>query len=175
MEVCMPEPTDRSASASLPLPDAPNLDWLRKQAKRHLDELRQAQPEAKLADAQFGLAQQYGFSSWRALKAHVDSLTVDGQLFAAARSGDVAKLATLLDAQPDRQLPREKPYDHTLLHAAAQRGRTAVVEFLLARGTSALRRGMQERVIVWRSEEHTSELQSHSDLVCRLLLAKKKR
>src|SRR5438132_13587386 len=27
---------------------------------------------------------------------------------------------------------------------------------------------------VWRSEEHTSELQSHSDLVCRLLLVKKK-
>src|SRR5260221_2131769 len=27
---------------------------------------------------------------------------------------------------------------------------------------------------VSRSEEHTSELQSHSDLVCRLLLAKKK-
>src|SRR5438034_5839500 len=30
-------------------------------------------------------------------------------------------------------------------------------------------------VICWRrSEEHTSELQSHSDLVCRLLLEKKK-
>src|SRR5438034_8082617 len=28
---------------------------------------------------------------------------------------------------------------------------------------------------VERSEEHTSELQSHSDLVCRLLLEKKKR
>src|SRR5260221_2839312 len=27
---------------------------------------------------------------------------------------------------------------------------------------------------IWRSEEHTSELQSHSDLVCRLLLEKKK-
>src|SRR5260221_3668094 len=26
---------------------------------------------------------------------------------------------------------------------------------------------------MWRSEEHTSELQSHSDLVCRLLLEKK--
>ena len=26
----------------------------------------------------------------------------------------------------------------------------------------------------YRSEEHTSELQSHSDLVCRLLLEKKK-
>src|SRR5436190_9839880 len=31
------------------------------------------------------------------------------------------------------------------------------------------------RVHAERSEEHTSELQSHSDLVCRLLLEKKKR
>src|SRR5437588_8226301 len=30
------------------------------------------------------------------------------------------------------------------------------------------------RTRAWRSEEHTSELQSHSDLVCRLLLEKKK-
>src|SRR2546430_15146203 len=29
-------------------------------------------------------------------------------------------------------------------------------------------------VITWRSEEHTSELQSQSNLVCRLLLEKKK-
>src|SRR5260221_1816318 len=29
-------------------------------------------------------------------------------------------------------------------------------------------------VVMRRSEEHTSELQSHSDLVCRLLLEKKK-
>src|SRR5260221_9569442 len=32
----------------------------------------------------------------------------------------------------------------------------------------------QRHVAVVRSEEHTSELQSHSDLVCRLLLEKKK-
>src|SRR5436190_17380136 len=32
-----------------------------------------------------------------------------------------------------------------------------------------------EHVEVERSEEHTSELQSHSDLVCRLLLEKKKK
>src|SRR5437588_3693139 len=31
------------------------------------------------------------------------------------------------------------------------------------------------RVFIMRSEEHTSELQSHSDLVCRLLLEKKNR
>src|SRR5436190_13233517 len=30
------------------------------------------------------------------------------------------------------------------------------------------------RLLSMRSEEHTSELQSHSDLVCRLLLEKKK-
>src|SRR5206468_12781035 len=31
-----------------------------------------------------------------------------------------------------------------------------------------------DRAALWRSEEHTSELQSRSDLVCRLLLEKKK-
>src|SRR4030066_635227 len=29
--------------------------------------------------------------------------------------------------------------------------------------------------VTWRSEEHTSELQSHLNLVCRLLLGKKKK
>src|SRR5438034_8789172 len=38
---------------------------------------------------------------------------------------------------------------------------------------SQLSGGQQQRVAVARSEEHTSELQSHSDLVCRLLLEKK--
>src|SRR2546430_13605188 len=31
------------------------------------------------------------------------------------------------------------------------------------------------KIIIWRSEEHTSELQSQSNLVCRLLLEKKKK
>src|SRR5438034_7444640 len=34
--------------------------------------------------------------------------------------------------------------------------------------------GSAEAPVEGRSEEHTSELQSHSDLVCRLLLEKKK-
>src|SRR5947207_9737409 len=41
----------------------------------------------------------------------------------------------------------------------------------IARRYSAFRRRAEYR----RSEEHTSELQSHSDLVCRLLLEKKKK
>src|SRR5438034_4452817 len=35
--------------------------------------------------------------------------------------------------------------------------------------------GPATRPQAFRSEEHTSELQSHSDLVCRLLLEKKKK
>src|SRR5260221_10472091 len=35
--------------------------------------------------------------------------------------------------------------------------------------------GGQHAGTTYRSEEHTSELQSHSDLVCRLLLEKKKK
>src|SRR5438034_3892855 len=41
----------------------------------------------------------------------------------------------------------------------------------LARTTTRAQQVWQEA----RSEEHTSELQSHSDLVCRLLLEKKKK
>src|SRR5438034_3683786 len=42
-----------------------------------------------------------------------------------------------------------------------------------ARGHAFARRRQPRRY--QRSEEHTSELQSHSDLVCRLLLEKKKK
>ena len=121
----------------MPLPDSPNLDWLRKQAKRHLNELRKANPAARLTDAQFDVARQYGFSSWRALKAHIDSLTVDGQLFDAARNGDVGALATLLDQLPEKLHVRTRPYEHTLLHTAAHNGHLAAVELLLRRGLDA--------------------------------------
>jgi len=130
----MSEQTSGSASGSLSLPDAPNLDWLRKQAKRRLDELRKTNPAAKLADAQLNLARQYGFSSWRALKSHVDSLTVEGQLFEATRNGEVSALAALLDKHPDRLQAREKPYGWSLLHAAAHAGNLPGVDLLLKRG-----------------------------------------
>lgn len=116
------------------LPDNPNLEWLRKQAKHRLEELRQANPAARLADAQFDLARQYGFSSWRSLKAHVDSLTVDGQLFAAAREGDAGVLAALLDGHPEKLHLRTKPYELSLLHLAASSGSLAAVDLLLGRG-----------------------------------------
>jgi ankyrin repeat protein len=117
---------------SLPLPDNPNLDWLRKQATRRLAELRRSNAAAQLSDAQLDIARQYGFSSWRALKAHVDSLTIDGQLFNAARTGDVGTLTALLDQHPEKLHARSKPYEWTLLHAAARH--LATVDLLLKRG-----------------------------------------
>lgn len=120
------------ASASSSLPDAPNLDWLRKQAKRRLGELRTHNPAARLTDAQRALARQYGFASWRALKAHVDVLTIDGRLFDAARTGDVGRLASLLDEYPEKLHARAKPYAFTLLHLAAPH--VAALHLLLERG-----------------------------------------
>jgi ankyrin repeat protein len=141
--------------ASASLPDAPNLDWLRKQAKRRLDELRRADPNARLADAQFDVAKRYGFSSWRALKRHVDSLTVDGQLFAAARAGDVERLSTLLDEHLDRLHARTRPYEHTLLHLAASAGHVAAVESLLRRGldVNSRERGDNTYPMHWAAAE----------------------
>jgi aminoglycoside phosphotransferase (APT) family kinase protein len=54
------------------LPDNPNLDHLRRQAKDLLAGLRDCDPDASLADAQASLAEQYGFGSWTDLKAEVD-------------------------------------------------------------------------------------------------------
>lgn len=124
-------------SAPLALPENPNLDWLRKQSKRRLDQLRAADPRARLAEAQRDIARRYGFSSWRALKAHIESLTIDGRLFAAARDGDFDTISTLLDAHPDRLHARLQPYEWSLLHVAAHGGRLEVVDLLLQRGLDA--------------------------------------
>src|SRR5438034_11773178 len=72
---------------------------------------------------------------------------------------------SLHDALPisrDPQAPRSRAPAR-----GAVRGRGAGAPRLGSRGRA--RRAHQ------RSEEHTSELQSHSDLVCRLLLEKKKK
>ena len=56
------------------LPERPSLDHLRKQAKMLLRDLQRRDPHAKLTAAQHALAREYGFASWRALRAHLQSL-----------------------------------------------------------------------------------------------------
>src|SRR5260221_9702151 len=68
-----------------------------------------------------------------------------------------------------RRPPRSTLFPYTTLFRSRQ---------ALVRGGHEARRPHPMRVsrtLPRRSEEHTSELQSHSDLVCRLLLEKKKR
>jgi ankyrin repeat protein len=82
-----------SARHARTLPARPSLEHLKNEAKQRLKALRQQNPQAKLAAAQLALARDYGFASWRQLKAHVDKVS-PGQsnrkkVFEAARAGDV--------------------------------------------------------------------------------------
>ena len=81
------------------LPLRPDLDWLRKAAKKRLAELRRADAAAKLHHAQLEIARDYGFASWRALKTHVDAVSLDGQVLAATLAGDADALSRLHDSQ----------------------------------------------------------------------------
>jgi len=65
----------------------------------------------------------------------MESSSVDGALFEAAREGDAKRLAALLDERPEQLHARAKPYDTTLLHAGARHA--AVVDLLLRRGIDA--------------------------------------
>src|SRR5260370_16425790 len=76
-----------------------------------------------------------------------------------------------------RRPPRSTLFPYTTLF----RSRTAQLRRELGRHSAGRhsRRGSRRRQLEaskrWRSEEHTSELQSHLNLVCRLLLEKKKK
>src|SRR5436190_15428481 len=79
-----------------------------------------------------------------------------------------------------RRPPRSTLFPYTTLFRSRAHGRGPPGPF--EHGSHRLgplveRRDLPVRVVRRgeRSEEHTSELQSHSDLVCRLLLEKKKK
>src|SRR2546427_9316792 len=89
-----------------------------------------------------------------------------------------------------RRPPRSTLFPYTTLFRSLQRRQVGEQTDVLERARNAcggylvrLQAGQvtpveQERAGVWRvkrSEEHTSELQSQSNLVCRLLLEKKKK
>ena len=159
----MSEQTPQSGGASS-LPPAPSLEWLRKEAKRRLTELRRTNADAQLSDAQFGVAKQYGFASWRALKAHIDSLSLDGQLVAAIKGGNATAVAALLDEHPDRVAGPIAEYGKTPLHVAAESGRAEMVDLLLRRGAdpNAHERGDNTYPMHWAAAA------GHVDIVRRL-------
>src|SRR2546421_2262097 len=74
-----------------------------------------------------------------------------------------------------RRPPRSTLFPYTTLFRSQSVPWSRRDAFLLGKLTRALAAGSREITIDARSEEHTSELQSRSDLVCRLLLEKKKK
>jgi ankyrin repeat protein len=63
---------------STPLPAAPSLEQLRKQAKELVRERRAGGEPLRLSEAQLALAREYGFPSWPRLKAYVERVSANG-------------------------------------------------------------------------------------------------
>ena len=130
------------------LPSHPNLEWLRKSAKKRLAELRAADPRAKLANAQRAVAREHGFPSWHALKAHVDAAVTNAQpavdeavkqfFRLVGRGGRIDDVRNVLDAAP-QMVNAVGPHPFwggrpQALHVAIEGGRTDLFDLLLARG-----------------------------------------
>ncbi len=132
------------------LPSHPNLEWLRKSAKKRLTELRAADPRAKLADAQRAVAREHGFPSWRKLKAHVEAaateapppqLTADQVVkgfFELVGNGRIDDVRRVLDAAP-QMVHAIGPHPFwggrpQALHVAIETGRQDLFDLLLDRG-----------------------------------------
>jgi hypothetical protein len=113
------------------LPANPNLDWLKKAAKQRLAELRANQPGARLHQAQLAIANDYGFKSWRALKAHVDGINPafrePDPVFAAARAGDVAAVRRAFASGFD---PVTRDVDGRTIHQIAKEQRHEAIDLL---------------------------------------------
>src|SRR2546428_13594745 len=77
-----------------------------------------------------------------------------------------------------RRPPRSTLFPYTTLFRSSAGYRSENGRSLSTRGSGGSPSTRSPRMLRWissRSEEHTSELQSRSDLVCRLLLEKKKK
>lgn len=70
--------SDGGASSPRALPPRPNIEHLKNEAKAELRRLHEHAPKAKLTAAQLEVARAYGFSSWRALRAAVESRSGQG-------------------------------------------------------------------------------------------------
>src|SRR2546426_6641336 len=77
-----------------------------------------------------------------------------------------------------RRPPRSTLFPYTTLFRSSERGSGEASPIARKNDRMLLRLGRRRgwrRRGTWRSEEHTSELQSPCNLVCRLLLEKKKK
>lgn len=92
----------------LNLPERASYEYLKKLAKERLALLRRTNPAAKLAEAQLAIAREYGFASWRSLKADLDRRRAPNvaAFMRACTAGDVEAVRELLQTDPG--LARER-------------------------------------------------------------------
>jgi ankyrin repeat protein len=128
---------------SRPLSEKPNLEYLKKEAK----ELLRTMPQGKLADAQYALANEYGFATWAKLKAHVEALALTPALAltAAVRDSDAARVRELLERHAELRARIDAPLENYgfgqhAMFAAVQRSDRATVDVLLAAGADIRKR-----------------------------------
>ena len=127
------------------LPERPSLEYLKKVAKERLRALRASEPDAQLAQAQLQVAREYGFPSWRTLKAEIDRRRAPQvtEFFRAAAAGDVARVGELL--RHDACLAHERTADGgTALHLSVEY--PDVVRLLLEHGADANARDKGDNV-----------------------------
>jgi ankyrin repeat protein len=126
-----PTPVARSVRA---LPARPSLEHLKNEAKQRLKALRVQNPQAKLTSAQLDVAREYGFASWRKLRAHIDTFAAaqmdHGQVFDAARTGEIEVVRRAFEAGFD---PATTDRDGKTVHQIAKTKGHQAIE-LLARG-----------------------------------------
>src|SRR5262249_54517817 len=123
-----PGKSGRKASMSnSQLPQRASLEYLTKLAKDRLQEQRREDPQAKLTSALRPVAHEHGFSSWRALKAHVDQQKAKtvARFFEACVQGEMEILPNLLSDDPTLVRASDANAPHggwSGLHAAAHAG-----------------------------------------------------
>lgn len=141
------------------LPPRANLEHLKNQARELLDGFRDRQPDAierfrssgpprrpdkpQLADAQRVIAREYGFSSWMALREHVEKSRHEpdprAALFAAVRDNQVDRARELLENHPalrsriNDPVP-ELPFGGRPLGAVVECKNPAMIDLFLAHG-----------------------------------------
>lgn len=125
------------------LPVKPNLEYLKKEAK----ELLRSMPKGKLADAQHRLANEYGFSTWAKLKAHVEATkqTPAEALKAAVCDSDPERVKQILERHPDLRTRLDEPlpdygFGMQALFAAVQRSDRATIDVLMRAGANINKR-----------------------------------
>jgi ankyrin repeat protein len=129
------------------LPEKPNLQYLKKQAKELLRSSGRGSGQGKLADAQHVLANEYGFATWTKLKSHVEALGLSPaeMLKAAVCDSDAARASELLKKHPELQARIDDPlpdygFGQQALFAAVQRSDQATIDVLLGAGADIRKR-----------------------------------